>query len=416
MPHLTPIPIDLFCTCSRLYQEAIAVCFSINRVELYGTSSNNLIALKNLPRQALPALRALHLRLNRDESDDLEDDGILGQKTAAELNVLCAYIASKIIPRQVRFVCTAYADDSLAAERIVVALKKLPVMKTCAVRLGTGSIDGLCTPAGAVVDEIMKSRNQFPFERLPFEIRSRILYFTDLVRNGIHHRYDDGHGCLNRIYITDGRMHRYGIMCCHFCTENTLCCCNFNQSSFSTTCKCSASSTELFRVSKLVSTDAFAIFYKYARFRLGGNVLRSIQCLIQLPHNAVKSIRHIEFLFFPQGPCALWGLEHSPRHRWEKLLHFLMHDVNKAPLTLHVFFRLDYGMDAEIMEAIVHMVISLLKLRGFRKVHVHVTCWDIAHSEWVSREVEEKKLQGLSLEGNESEWNWDASNRLTIGS
>jgi len=387
-----PIPVNLFCISSAIYQEVVTVFFQFNKLLINGRAHHSLENLQRLERKALPSLRYLHISLDDHAPAELADAGALGAKAAGQWSAVCDYIASNLTPRQSCFHVYCQMTEALAAKRITGPLGKLPVMKKCGLRLGQGKDDTFQTLARATIRKIMGQPDEtsFPLERLPSEIRSHILYYIGLVASVAHSRSWGA-----KMYIRNGvKSPRYD-RCCGKCTEaKGECCCISRRSAFSTSSDCVVIPTVLLRLNKLISPEAIDVCYGKNQFRFVGDPLLNLNILLCLPRHSVKLIRHIYYCFGLVSIIRLSKPECMARRHWIEFVHFLMQSMDVTQLSLHITattlwrFSAIGGWPAEMIIDTERAILAPLReMRGLKSAFIDMVGHGNKEIESIEREI-----------------------------
>lgn len=164
----------------------------------------------------------------------------VGQDMLDTWELVCVRLGSGLRPRQLdlTLICDIDpADDGSAASRLLDPLRcYLPLLRSCTLRVGRTSKErNLARLAsqtalalvGIETEEPSKNTKYFPFDRLPWELKIRILRYTHLGPPGLA-GYDPG---LERLDIVNGRVLkrrlRYSLSeddtnCCDRCTGTFL--------------------------------------------------------------------------------------------------------------------------------------------------------------------------------------------------
>lgn len=196
-------------------------------------------------------------------------------------------------------------DSAEAAERVVAPLKQAILstagtrLRNCTIRLGRDrqhveqttiarrSARALMTG----VDAQEERTEVFPFQRLPAELRIKILEYTDLSR-------------VNRVLFSNGRQffrstNYLGVACCNACTSTRMdCCCPRYYSSVSAHCKCAMLPTELFKVNRQMYREtAQDLFYGRASLEYFSDSFDiTLKALQNMTPGTLKRITNLKFI------------------------------------------------------------------------------------------------------------------------
>lgn len=197
---------------------------------------------------------------------------------------LCRLLQAHIQPNQLKLALTCDIADIEIAEEIIRLFSQLPLLRDCAIRLGTflpdSSID--FTPLQVLAERHGKHlTNQhilktFSFAALPTEIQLQILSHTSLVTP-----YDLIWGFNTPIssaikstfyearIFRDYPNHRSHTECCGDCSPSPhICSWWTSNAAFSSMCNCSRFPLSFFLVNKRMKELAEAVFYGQNHFRV----------------------------------------------------------------------------------------------------------------------------------------------------
>lgn len=378
------LPLELLRVSRRVGDEALNVLMRTNRfiVRARAGCAEMLAPLAvHIPEAHLARITSLVVRLNcwpcpwgHDETrarprrapnrcclcseNASAADPALSSSCSAGLDMLdawelvCARLGSGMSPRQLdlTLICDIDpTDDGSAASRLLDPLRcYLPLLRSCTLRLGrTSKEQNLARLArktalalvGIETEEPSKNSKSFPFDRLPWELKIRILSYTHLGPSGLA-GYDLG---LERPDIVNGRVilqrKRSSISydyrkCCDRCTGTFLdwfvacpvpyfslqvstspylsfpvltqtikSCCSITYAAFSPTCTCRSLPTALFYVSRAMRRAAMEIFYKHADLRVRHHDLGAI--LRIFPPATLPLLRRLTIYLTP-AQCYYW--------------------------------------------------------------------------------------------------------------
>src|SRR5262249_40196883 len=152
-----------------------------------------------------------------------------------------------------------------SGSQVMKAFAALPVLKECTIRLGrrrNNDLRSLARDTSLRMTRAFVPKPHFPYERLPQELRLRILDFTHLRAHGAYHdRYKPLR--IEQSKLVKGNViHVHRPICCSKCTETFAdCCCPTTRASYSASCECRLLPFDLFLVSKQMYQDALITFY-----------------------------------------------------------------------------------------------------------------------------------------------------------
>lgn len=266
------LPLELLRVSRRIGDEALDVLVSTNRFVVRARAGRpEMLAplAVHIPEAHLARMTSLVVRLNcwpcpwgHDETrkwprnspnhcclcstHNSAADPALSSSCSAGLDMLdaweliCARLGSGLRPRQLdlTLICDIDpADDGSAASRLLDPLRcYLPLLRSCTLRLGRASKErNLARLArktalalvGIGTEEPSQNTKPFPFDRLPWELKTRILKYTHLGPPSLA-GYDPD---LERLDVVNGRVLqrrlRYALShddrkCCDRCTGTFL--------------------------------------------------------------------------------------------------------------------------------------------------------------------------------------------------
>lgn len=226
----SPLPWQLLYVSRTVHDEVERVLYSHNRFRL--TTKRDKLSLSNgydilrLEDEFLAPLHALSPQASKAlRSLDIECGPIFDERSAEKWLQICNFLASKVALPYLSLGVSCEVQGELATT-IVQELESLAGvghLKECAISLGTKHIEELAQLAKSTVlrltDRSAVPAKVFPYAQLPPELRTRILYFTELVPiyNEVQW-YSDG------IEIQQGKIFRPTGNCCATCTPTLAVC------------------------------------------------------------------------------------------------------------------------------------------------------------------------------------------------
>ena len=266
------LPLELLRVSRRVSDEALDVLLRTNRSVLRARAGRpEMLAplAAHIPEAHLDRMTSLVVRLNcwpcpwgHDEirvwprispnhcclcsTHTSEADSALSMSSSANLDMLeawkliCARLGSGLTPRQLdlTLICDINPADQIHVAKLLLDPMRyyLPLLKSCTIRLGRASKERYLARmarqtalalVGLETLEPSQNTKPFPFDRLPWELKTRILRYTHLGPPGLA-GYDLG---LERLDFVNGRVlrrplrgasSRESIVCCNRCTGTFL--------------------------------------------------------------------------------------------------------------------------------------------------------------------------------------------------
>lgn len=258
------LPLELLRVGRRVGDEALDVLLRTNRFVVRARAARPLMLAPlaaRIPEAHLARMTSLVVRLNcwpchwgHDETRmrprrsrdhcclcsalTSEADSALSCSSPAGLEMLdawelvCARLGSGVRPRQLDLILICdidAADDGEVASRLLDPLRcYLPLLRSCTLRLGRSSKERnlskmarqtALTLVGKWSAEPFQKTKPFPFDRLPWELKTRILSYTHLGPPGPA-GYDP---VLERLDVVDGRLLKRPLRGA-LSSEDTKCC------------------------------------------------------------------------------------------------------------------------------------------------------------------------------------------------
>ena len=405
-----PLPIQLLYLSRTLYHETVSVLYGRNRISVSCRKQvmlDHLNPLANLSLHAWANIQFLHVELTATLSisygipkyEVLKRHDSTGKAILTRWTAICAFIAARITPFQLRLSVLCAVEDLKTAIDVTESMSQLPPLNKCSMHFGhhpdSRKLRSLAQGSALRLTKVNDKRlgmSESCWKNLPNEVRLQILMETDLVRRKHPVKvYNPMKVYIpnNKIKIEDGRLVTSSPLCCWQCTEAlTTCFCSPYNAAFSDTCVCSPVPTAIFQVSKLFNHDATGVFFSKNIFRFSGNFSATTQFLAGLPNRAVQSMRVIELhLDFEQ---IYWGLS-APGSRftreWYDLIALLRDRLLLSKVWLSVLAidsQTEYDLvslndngdhDYSWLHTTSFQLLKPLKeLKGLKKFHVSL-CW-----------------------------------------
>ncbi|KAL8797106.1 MAG: hypothetical protein Q9195_000573 [Heterodermia aff. obscurata] len=362
---------------------------------------DHLSLLRTISLHAWANIRVLHIELTRTAQtqrdvfklEALDRQGSAGDEILTHWTAICAFIAARITPFQLRLSVLCAAMDLETATDVAESMSQLPTLKKCSIHFGNNCDNkALQSLAKATALRLMKGGDERSdlsrscWKNLPTEVRLHILMETDLVRRTPPLRVwttDD------KIKIENGKLVPSTSECCLQCTDaSTSCFCPARNAAFSDTCVCSTIPTAMFQVSKLFNYEATEIFFSRNVFRFSGDLLATTQFLAGLPNLAVRSMRSIKLhLDFDQLYFGLSKPGSRVDREWHDLISLLRDRLLLSKLWLSIlavdndtqydFARINDNGDHDykwLHTTSFQLLKPLEQLKGLKKFHVSL-CW-----------------------------------------
>ncbi|CAG9983911.1 unnamed protein product [Clonostachys byssicola] len=362
-------PRQLLHVSKALHTEIIDIIYGENKFVIRAHKAEDLRVFSILSDTAVSRLRWLMIRLNcwpchRGHSslmplappkcktcsasiDKADPELIDGQAQSKAMiqgwATLCNRLASCIPPGrlELEFVCDV--GDMETAEQIIKPLYSLPRLEKCTIRLGRRRNHGLETLARSTSLQLTAHYNphaelgssQFPFFRLPREIRRHILALTNLDPRNVNGEHR--HGFTIKVGKWDASNDCYSIVpkriCCHHCSFTKRdCSCPSDYASYSPGCQCRVLPLNLFLVSRQMYAEAAEVLYSANIFTFVGPFEETLRCLQALQPTTLSSFRRIRFLFDVDQSCRYYKHEKA----WACLLSFIAEKFDLSKLLVIV--------------------------------------------------------------------------------
>jgi hypothetical protein len=176
----------------------------------------------------------------------------------------------------------------------------------------------------------------FPFERLPLELRLRIIGFTDIAPLNYNIPVGDQLGveAPDLWFSDDGPSPKH---CCRRCTETTKdCCCPSRRAAYSKGCTCRRIPLELALVNKLFYHDVTEVLFSQNIFQFGQDPEKTISFFRHLPSRSLRLIRRVEYQFSEDEVECWQGSHYGPK--WRDLITYLKNNLDLPSLSIIVSF------------------------------------------------------------------------------
>jgi hypothetical protein len=242
-----PLPSSLLLVCRTIYFEAMPILYAENQFKICRSGPRGLKALSRLNRTALSVMTSLHIGLNacacipghicsiedrlgdrflnpcpfchyscecgRDLPLSPQDPGMVS--LVQEWESIAAHLAAGLTPGRLRLSVVCDTLDYAAAQSIVRPISRLPLLVSCAIRLGQLPNHGLRRLAESTARQVTGlpplTDTVFRWHDLPTEIQLRILQYSGLLAPRSI-RWTEGIGPETPL-------------CCRTCTETLETCC-----------------------------------------------------------------------------------------------------------------------------------------------------------------------------------------------
>ncbi|OAP54574.1 hypothetical protein AYL99_11022 [Fonsecaea erecta] len=175
-----------------------------------------------------------------------------------EWDRLVLTLATRLTPGRLRLSVVCDTLDHAAAQRVLLPLSSLPLLKSCAIRLGQRPDHSLRRLAQTTVHQAMGQdqppQGPFPWDRLPDELQLQILRHSGLLAPTVI-EWEEGKGTPRP-------------SCCQQCTATLeACCCPPLHAAFTSgQCTCWQWPRDHFLVSQGFRSQALQIFYRSNTF------------------------------------------------------------------------------------------------------------------------------------------------------
>lgn len=431
-----PLPYQLLRVSKAIYDDVEPLLYTLNHFIVTASetaSPDHLQVLHTLSSRALACLQSLHIELSartrpqdpddlanpltphnvqtRDAPRDVFADWSAScwnseptdlrcsphrlQRDSSELptilsqgNVTFEHLSSRVVALQLDFSMSCITDDVVVAKAVIGLLKKLPVLKSCAIHFGDQENAELKGMAKLAVSQLCKTdslrRIQGSFDELPKELRIKILSYTDLVYRWKPYRDDDGLSVLN------GQVDYSSQNCCSQCSDSlAVCCCSQRAVAFSNKCSCYRVPLALFTVNHRLYNDAMEVFFSGTRFRFYDDFDSSRQWIIGLPPQARSWIRTFDVVFQLETVRCISAPGNMLFKSWNRLVETIRDalavsklwisldagDAHEDYLYLQDRYIDEEGGDFDWLRTAYAEIIGPLKqhLKGLRKLHVFLS-------------------------------------------
>ena len=376
-----PLPLQLLTVCRLVYNEVLETLYSQNKFRVF------LDGEVRLSPRAVANMTSLHVRLNtcscvsdhtcelprgrcltchrkckRGPDPPLSTNSDLDMEIVHRWGDFCKVLERTLRP-EMRLSVICDSVNLEAAKQVVWPMQCFPKLTGCAIRLGQSPNTDLTHLAEDTVlrltRRVVDGWKSFRFLDLPRELRSLILWHTDLVAPSIlHWRQYYSTKPLLKINQWEARHHA----CCMRCTDaGEACCCAVRHAAFSSaSCSCWRYPSALFLVSKEFYKEAMEIFFRSNTFMIwaeswngdpGPEYLEpsdrpELTLFQRLPSQSLKHLRWVKSSFTGGESLVLW----------RKLTDFLSHSLDTSNLTVGLECTdpsgEDFGWDMEEEDAL----------------------------------------------------------------
>ena len=335
------LPLSLLRVCKMVHLEALQLFYSANKFQLRVLQESDLFYLRDLSPRAISSLTSLHIDLGGSGSSCLPFDTSRDPKRSEDLidqwTSILQVFAQSVLPSSLNFAftCPSADLDPELAKQLLASLEWLPPLRGCALSIGgqpAASLRPLVQATAAQLLKLPATSGQFPFEKLPKELRMKILEQTNLAPKK---HASSAYGVL-QVFCWNGRLRDLGKCCsrCNDCLES--CCCLWLPAAYSRTCSCTYPPTALFKVNRQMSCEAQDVFFSKNLFILTAP-LSSTSFLDVLNDTQLARIRRLE-IYFWQQECWWDLLEKEHPMRWYRLVDTMKAKLDIRRLELRVNF------------------------------------------------------------------------------
>ena len=400
-----PLPTQLLYVSRLFHDEIVPLILGLNRFRVYYRNDYYSFSLLwRLSDKALACMRALHVRLNfwpcprghddhpdhpcglcrAQESDEppvsVETDS--GEKLLRGWQILCRRLSTRLTPGVLAFSFIADAQDLPTAKILCKALKRLPKLKECAIRLGRTPSHDINRLARKTAVKMLSGTQRvssrfIPYSRLPKEIKLLILSYTNLT---LLHSHASTFEENERINVMNSKIFHSG-WCCERCTSSyEQCCCPWKRAAFSATCTCRRIPSSLLSMSREMRQDAYEVLLSSNCISFSQGPRKTLNYLMALPSFTLKYYRHIQFLWENSEHITPW-FEAGLDLEWRELVQYMKTHLNLSNLRITVNCRdcHDVGLSSlsidetrYIFDTYVNMFSTLRALQGLKSFHVYL--------------------------------------------
>ena len=378
-------PTNLLRVSRKVYQELLPLLWGLNELRIRCHGSLDLAPLINAGPAALANLRSLTVTFNlcrpcitghnepgsnskctvcnfrcQDSKHRLAN---LAPEVVTAWKDACSWLASSIQPNQLALSIICDAEDLTLAEKITAPLAALPALRGCNLRFGPKlvphanpasnyqqtskanfALRDLVRRVSTQATQAFKLEGHFPFERLPREIRLKVLEYTHLSGQA---NFSPSHQKLRfksgEMRYRDTHLSRQPT-CCMGCNDHLdHCFCPHYRGSASTTCQCRRIPFELFYVSKQMHEEAEYLLFSQNTFRFHQDFILTHKFLQSLSPAALASIMRMEIQFEGCQVNIFAQKRNYIRDQWVPLLKFMSRYMAFTSLSLMIDCRHGLG-------------------------------------------------------------------------
>lgn len=358
------ISINLLLVSKAVSDEAHTILFGRNTFLVQADSGEGLRVLQAMRPTSLAAIKCLMLRLSpypckcgeehiplihdheefnyNDTAHALNATSPAGQAQLRRWRAVCRSLSSGA-PGQLRLCLIWDVLDLNTANEIIAPLYELPHLKECTLRFKQTKNSGLAQLASTTSRQLTEvSPSSFHFQKLPAELRVKILQYTHLTPRGKFQSRDNVFSIQEKKWfrntLSGGRTYlgKPG-NCCWSCVpvRHLNCACPHQRTSYSSTCVCRQIPLALFTVNKQMYREASAVFFSNATFAFQRRSPEdAIDFLKGLPRSALHSIRHLRFHSIDVGKESL--LEEDYDKKWLATVAFIKDSLDISKVTIEV--------------------------------------------------------------------------------
>lgn len=336
------LPYQLLYVSKTVADEVSSIFYSENHFSVFQNSLGGLSGFRSLPKGALARMTSLSICLNFfDDNWDREfgpeiwcwchgmcsatkkerllwkakrHDEVVSMK---EWQRLCRDLKAHIQPNQLRLSLICDVADVESADEVAHPFLQLPVLRDCAIRLGSIYLRSATSDSGPLQQLARQTADKmtdrstertFRYTDLPNEVQLQILEHSDLVSPF------DLIWAFNTNVARDTRMPFYeyrtfkspsepwDFICCRQCSPlSEACSCWPKHAAFSTTCTCWRMPLSLFLICRKMKQDAEFVFYSKNHFLLlpkrwtNSKKLEIYNFLTLLPKNGRRYLQSVSW-------------------------------------------------------------------------------------------------------------------------
>ncbi|CZR68618.1 uncharacterized protein PAC_18517 [Phialocephala subalpina] len=396
-----PLPFQLLYVSRTIFSEVLSTFYSENKFSVVRTDPGGLSCLQDFRPVIIARLTSLSIRLNVSDCQTMRvcqqtshrmcchpgicmergHDKLLGTKSSGPENSpivkwtkLCKYMASHIVPNQLKLCVICDVADIETAKEVVDPLSSVPILRGLAIRLGNDPKD-LCLYDLAKRTVYEKTNHSeatqsspFRFGDLPQEIRFQILECTELVTPfdiaWAPYRSSCGLSVFEfRIFKrwysnTYLPVDEHFSGCCRECSDaKEGCCCWRQRAAYSSSCTCWKMPMPLLSVCRQMREDATTVFFSKNHFVVlpaedksprKRKQLEILQFLDRLPPTALTHIRSLTWIV-PTVADGFFEQDSTSYRDWLDVVDISRREMNLPQLNLTLdFLRARRSFEADL--------------------------------------------------------------------